>query len=88
VHLPDTVPGAESKRGGPRIERRSSPTRSMALELNGGKSASPSVRGVALGSGEPLGPAPEERGGMRWLCTGGRQEAEGADDKQWGGLLL
>jgi hypothetical protein len=57
VHLPDTVPGAESKRGGRTTERQSSPARSTVSELNGGEGAGPSGRGAALGSGEALGPA-------------------------------
>jgi hypothetical protein len=38
-------------------------------ELNGGEGASPSGWGVALRSGEALGLAYGERGGVRWLGT-------------------
>jgi hypothetical protein len=69
AHLPDTVPSAESKRGGRTTERRSSPTRSTASELNDGEGAGPSGQGAALGFGEALEPAHEEREGVRWLDT-------------------
>jgi hypothetical protein len=51
------------------MERRSSPMRSTALELNGGEGASPSGWGAALGFGEALGPVYGERVGVRWLGT-------------------
>jgi hypothetical protein len=51
------------------MERQGSPARSMAPELNDGEGAGPSGWGVALGSGEALGPAYRERGGVRWLGT-------------------
>jgi hypothetical protein len=41
----------------------------MVPELNGGEGAGPSDWGAALGSGEALGPAYGERGGVRWLGT-------------------
>jgi hypothetical protein len=81
----------------------SSPVRSTALELNDSEDISPSGRGAALGSGEALGPAHEERGGVRWLDTdsvvenrgehGGDDLPEadkgaGADEMQHDGLLL
>jgi hypothetical protein len=69
AHLPDTVPCAESKRGGRMTERRSSPVWSMAPELNGGEGAGPSNYGATLGSREALGPAYGERGGVRCLGT-------------------
>jgi hypothetical protein len=69
VHLPDMVSGTESKRGRRTTERRSSPARSTAPELNDGEGADPLGRGAALGSGEALGPAYGERGGVRWLNT-------------------
>jgi hypothetical protein len=46
-------------------ERRSSLAWSMAPELNGGEGASPSGRGVAMGSGKALGTAHGEIGGVR-----------------------
>jgi hypothetical protein len=49
------------------MERQSSPVWSTVPELNGSEGADPSGWGVALGSGEPLGPAYGERGGVRWL---------------------
>jgi hypothetical protein len=64
AHLPDTVLGAESKRGGRTTERRSSPARSTAPKLNDGEGAGPSVQGVALGSGDALGLTHRERGGV------------------------
>jgi hypothetical protein len=70
VHLPDMVPGSESKRGGRTTERRSSPAWSMAPKLNDGEGAGPLGRGAALGYGEALGPAYGERGGVRWLGIG------------------
>jgi hypothetical protein len=69
AHLPNTVPDAKSKRGGWTTERRSSPTQSIAPELNGGEGAGPSGRGAALRSGEALEPTHGERGGVRWLST-------------------
>jgi hypothetical protein len=50
-------------------ERRSSPARLMALELNGGEGASPLGRGAALVSSKALGLVHGERGGVRWLGT-------------------
>jgi hypothetical protein len=41
----------------------------VAPELNDGGGASPSGWGVALGSGEALGPTYGERDGVRWLGT-------------------
>jgi hypothetical protein len=99
VHLPDMVPSAESKQGRQTMERRSSPARSMAPELNGSEGANPLGRGAALGSGKPLGPLHSERGGSaptKWQKT----EASAAvtayrgQTRQWcgqdavGGLLL
>jgi hypothetical protein len=69
VHLPDTVPKAESKRGGWTTKRRSSPAWSTTPKVNCGEGAGPSGRGAALGSVEALGPAHGERGGVRWLDT-------------------
>jgi hypothetical protein len=51
------------------MERWNSPARSTALELNSGEGAGLSGWGVALGSGEALGLAYGERGGVRWLGT-------------------
>jgi hypothetical protein len=51
------------------MERWSSPTRSMAPELNDGEGVDPSGRGAALGSGEALGPTHGKRGGVRRLNT-------------------
>jgi hypothetical protein len=69
AHLPDTIPSGESKRGGRTTERRSSPLQSTVLELNDSEGAGPSGRGATLSSGEALGPAYGERGGVRWLNT-------------------
>jgi hypothetical protein len=49
------------------MERRSSPVRLTAPELNGDEGAGPLGWGAALGSGEALGPTYGERGGVRWL---------------------
>jgi hypothetical protein len=84
AHLPNMVPGAESKRGGQMTERRSSPARSTAPELNGSEGASPSDWGAALGSGEALGPTHEERGGVRWLDT---DSVVGIEVRRGGGSL-
>jgi hypothetical protein len=59
------VSSVELKRGGRTTERQSSSARSTVSELNVDEGASPSGRGAALGSGEALGPAYGERGGMR-----------------------
>jgi hypothetical protein len=84
VHLPDTVPGTESKREGRTTERRSSSARSMVPELNGGEGAGPSGRGAALGSGEALGPTHGKRGGVRWLGT---NSVVGTEARRGGGNL-
>jgi hypothetical protein len=59
------------------MEGWNSPTRSTAPELNGSDGADPSGWGAALGSGEALGPAYRERGGVRWLGTDGAAENRG-----------
>jgi hypothetical protein len=69
VHSPDTVESPSSKRGRRETEGRNSPTRSTVPELNSSEGASPSGWGVALGSGEALGPAYGDRGGVRRLGT-------------------
>jgi hypothetical protein len=69
AHLPDTVPGVESKRGGRTMERWISPMRWTTPELNGSEGADPSAWGAALGFGEALRPTYGERGGVRWLGT-------------------
>jgi hypothetical protein len=80
VHLPDMVPGAESKRGGWMTERRSSLARTMTPELNDGEGAGPSGWGAAMGPGGALGPAYGERGGVRWLGTDEVVENRGERD--------
>jgi hypothetical protein len=76
---------------------------SMAPELNSREGGGPVARGATLSSGEPLGPAHEDRKQVRWLGINGITEVEvrrgggglpkankstGADERQWGGLLL
>jgi hypothetical protein len=56
THLPDIVQGTRSQRGGWMAEKRSSPARSTAPELNSGKDVDPSGRGAAPRSGEAPGP--------------------------------
>jgi hypothetical protein len=56
----------------------------MVPELNGGEGAGPSDWGAALGSGEALGPAYGERGGVRWLGTD--EVAENRGETQSGRL--
>jgi hypothetical protein len=69
LHSPDTVESPSSKRGRRATEGRNSPARSTAPKLNDGEGVGPSGWGAALGSGEALGPAYGERGGVRWLTT-------------------
>jgi hypothetical protein len=51
------------------MERQNSPAQSTTPELNDGEGASHLGWGVALGSGEALGPVYGGRGGVRWLGT-------------------
>jgi hypothetical protein len=66
------------------MERRSSPVRLTAPELNGDEGAGPLGRGAALGSGEALGPTYGERGGVRWL--GIDEVVENRGERGSGGL--
>jgi hypothetical protein len=59
------------------MEERSSPARTMTLELNDGEGADSSGWEAALGSGEALRPAHGEKGGVRWLGTDGVSESRG-----------
>jgi hypothetical protein len=85
------------------VEKRSSPAWLMALELNNDEVVGPLGRGATLRSSEPPRPVHGERGGVRWLGTDGVAEnrgecggdgisevakGAGADEMQWGGLLL
>jgi hypothetical protein len=69
THPPNTVQGTSSQRGGWAMEMRSSMVRSTASELNDGEGVGSSSRGAAPSSGEALGPAHGEEGGVRWLGT-------------------
>jgi hypothetical protein len=69
VHSLDTVESPSLKRGSRATEGWNSSAWSMASELNDVEGASPFSWGVALGSGEALGPAYGERGGVRRLGT-------------------
>jgi hypothetical protein len=84
MHLPSTVQGTSSQRGLRATEMRGSPVWSTAPKLNGGEGVNSSGWGAAPSSGEALGPAHGEEGGVRWLGTDG---VVGSEARRRGGGL-
>jgi hypothetical protein len=77
VHSPDTIESPSSQRGRRATEGQNSPAWSTTSELNDGEGVGPSGWGAALGSGEALGSAHGERGGVRRLGTDRAVENKG-----------